>query len=281
MKKWGFFVVVVLMLGGIAIKYVSKGLTEEREARDTDPGSNAFQMVAASQIYQGELLLVNKDNPLHEASIKSDIVKLSEHSELTQGYVLMDTKLRLSRSVAQAFVEMVQAAEEDGVNRFLISSGYRDFAEQEALYREKGSQIALPPGRSEHNLGLSLDVGSSQAEMKRAPEGKWLKKNAWKYGFVLRYPEDKTAITGIQYEPWHFRYVGLPHSAIMQEKDMVLEQYLDYLREKKSFTAEAEGRTYEVTYYPVTDNVMIRIPVNQRYEISGNNVDGVIVTSEK
>ncbi len=54
--------------------------------------------------------------------------------------------------------------------------------------------------------------------MEKAPEGKWIEENVWKHGFVLRYPKNKSNITGIQYEPWHIRYVGLPHSAIMQKR---------------------------------------------------------------
>ncbi|MET3292533.1 UNVERIFIED_CONTAM: LAS superfamily LD-carboxypeptidase LdcB [Brevibacillus sp. OAP136] len=77
--------------------------------------------------------------------------------------------------------------------------------------------------------------------MEQAPEGKWLKENAWKYGFILRYPEEKVDITGIQYEPWHYRYVGLPHSAIIQERKFTLEEYLDYLREVKEMTATVVG----------------------------------------
>ncbi|RLM60061.1 D-Ala-D-Ala carboxypeptidase VanY, partial [Halorubrum sp. Atlit-9R] len=131
---------------------------------------------------------------------------------------------------------------------------------------------------SEHNLGLSLDIGSTQGEMGQAPEGKWLNKNAWRHGFILRYPSDKTAITGIQYEPWHFRYVGLPHSAIMQDKNFVLEEYLDYLKDHKSITTTVNQQTYEISYYPVSKNTTIPVPVNGRYEISGNNMDGIIVT---
>lgn len=281
MKKWGFFIVILLLLGGVVIKFIPLQTEGDNEASDSRPDSNTFEMITKSQVYKGNLLLVNKDYPLEEQGTLTDIVKLSDENDLMTGYGLMNTKLRLSRMVAEAFVRMVQDAAKDGVNHFLLSSGYRDFSEQEKLYKEKGGDSALPAGRSEHNLGLSLDIGSSKSEMSRAPEGKWLKENAWKYGFILRYPEDKTAITGIKYEPWHFRYVGLPHSAIMQKKHMVLEQYIDYLREHGSYTEEVDGQSYEVLYYPVKKNVMIRIPANRRYEISGNNVDGIIVTLQK
>lgn len=59
------------------------------------------------------------------------------------------------------------------------------------------------------------------------PEGGWLAEHAWKHGFVLRYPENKIDVTGVKYEPWHYRYVGLPHSALLQEQDWVLEEYLE------------------------------------------------------
>ena len=90
--------------------------------------------------------------------------------------------------------------------------------------------IAALPEYSEHNLGLALDVGSTLTQIKNAPEGAWLKENAWKYGFIARYPEDNTDVTGVIDEPWHFRYVGLPHSAIMQENHWAFEEYLAALR---------------------------------------------------
>jgi D-alanyl-D-alanine carboxypeptidase len=222
--------------------------------------------------------LVNSEYPIHQESIKSDIVHLSANYELTQGYVLLGNDIYLSKDIAHKFSEMVAAAEKEGIQYFAITSGFRDFDEQSVLYQDMGSAYALPPGYSEHNLGLSLDVGSTQMKMADAPEGKWLEKNAWKYGFILRYPKDKTAITGIQYEPWHIRYVGLPHSAIMEEKNFALEEYLDFLKEQKSILTTIHGEKYEISYYPVTEDTTIHVPSNLHWEISGNNMDGVIMT---
>lgn len=234
--------------------------------------------VTEEQIYQGNLLLVNNEYPVHQEGIKSDVVNLSLHYELTQGYVLLGSEIYLSKDIAHIFQEMIAAAKKEGPYNFAITSGFRSFEEQNKLYEQMGSDRALPPGYSEHNLGLSLDVGSTQMRMEDAPEGKWIGKNAWKYGFILRYPKNKTDITGIQYEPWHIRYVGLPHSAIMKEKGLVLEGYLDYLRAKKKFSAKVKGKKYTVSYYPFSENMTINIPKNHEYEISGNNIDGVIVT---
>lgn len=234
--------------------------------------------VSKEQIYQGNLLLVNKEYPVHEVGIRKDIINLSMYNELVEGYVLLDSESYLSKDIAHRFSEMIADAENDGLHHFAFTSGFRSFEKQQMLFEEMGSVRALPPGYSELNLGLALDVGSTEMLMEDAPEGKWIGKNAWKYGFVLRYPEDKIDITGIQYEPWHIRYVGLPHSAIMKEKDFVLEEYLDYLKEKKKISAKFENEEYTISYYSFSENMTISIPKDQEYEISGNNIDGVIVT---
>lgn len=117
--------------------------------------------------------------------------------------------------------------------------------------------------------------------MDRAPEGKWIEKNAWKYGFILRYPSDKTDVTGIQYEPWHIRYVGLPHSTIMQKMNLASEEYLNYLKEEESISASIEGKKYTMSYYRFFQNktMDVGIPLNEFREISVNNMDGVIMTT--
>lgn len=261
---------------------------ESRDGQESKAGSDtqsnppsAVQTIRVTdeQVTRGNLVLVNKDHPLDQGAVPKDIVTLFENKDLMHGYVVLDNTIRLSRSVAEKFGDMVEAAGEDGVNRFMISSGYRDEGEQEQLYREKGSDYALPPGYSEHNLGLSMDIGSTQQSIDRSPEGKWLKEHAWAHGFILRYPEDKTEITGIQYEPWHFRYVGQPHSMIMKELNLTLEEYLDYLKEQSSYRTTVDGKEYEIKYVPVTSKDMeIEIPAGSEYEISGNNIDGIIVT---
>ncbi|MEK4145326.1 M15 family metallopeptidase [Paenibacillus sp. FSL M7-0547] len=282
MKKWGFLALVVLLLGYAAARYLPNMGNlgyDDKIRRGSITNNNSLEVVTQDQVYQGDLLLVNRQYPVHEDSVKPDIVTLYEQADLVQGYGLLDTSIRLSESVAHKFNKMVKAAEKEGVNHFLISSGYRDFEEQEKLYQEKGSDYALPAQYSEHNLGLSLDIGSSQAEMSKAPEGKWLQKNAWKYGFILRYPKDKTEITGIKYEPWHFRYVGLPHSAIIHEKGLVLEQYLDFLKENKEISTTVDGKAYTVSYFPVSKYTTIKIPQEGQYMTSGDNMDGIIVTT--
>lgn len=295
MKKWGFLLLFLLCLGfafiNKALFFQDKVEIQKYDQNHKDnidnianigtPLSIQKKEIAKEQIYQGNLLLINSKYPIRQESVKSDIVNLSKHNELINGYGLLNTNIYLSKGIAQKFSEMINDAVKEGVSQFFINSGYRDFDEQSVLYQEMGADYALPAGYSEHNSGLSLDVGSSLTKMDQAPEGKWLKENAWKYGFILRYPKDKTDVTGIQYEPWHIRYVGLPHSAIMQEMNLALEEYLDYLKEEKSISVSVDGKKYTISYYPISQNetIEVEVPANEQYEISGNNIDGVIVTT--
>ena len=289
MKKWGFLLLLLLCLCLTFINiepfFEPK---EEIQAYEQYENANVVDRriseslqkleITEEQIYQGNLLLVNSEYPVHPKGIKSDVINLFTHNEWTKGYGLLDSEMYLSEDIARRFSEMINAAEKEGVRNFTINSGFRDFDEQTVLYQEMGSAYALPAGYSEHNLGLALDVGSTRMKMADASGGKWIEENAWKYGFILRYPKDKTAITGIQYEPWHIRYVGLPHSVIMKERNFALEEYLEFLKKQKSISTTIHGEKYEITYYPVTKDTTIHVPSNLRWEISGNNMDGVIVT---
>ncbi|PFU76129.1 D-Ala-D-Ala carboxypeptidase VanY [Bacillus cereus] len=286
MKKWvfiSFFIACTVCVGFYISPLFQKEIDVKIVGKDelVKAANTERKEITKEQIYKGDLLLVNRDYPVKKDSIRSDIINVNHNSELVRGYVIFDRNLRLSKYVVKKFLNVVDASGKDGVQHFLMSSGYRDFKEQSKLYKEMGSDYALPAGYSEHNLGLSLDVGSTQKKMEKAPEGKWIEENVWKHGFVLRYPKNKSNITGIQYEPWHIRYVGLPHSAIMQKKNFTLEEYLDFLKEEKEISTEVEGKKYTVSYYKVSENMKVNVPANKQYEISGNNMDGVIVTVQE
>ena len=286
MKKWvfiSFFIACTVCVGFYISPLFQKEIDVKIVGKDelVKAANTERKEITKEQIYKGDLLLVNRDYPVKKDSIRSDIINVNHNSELVRGYVIFDRNLRLSKYVVKKFLNVVDAAGKDGVQHFLMSSGYRDFKEQSKLYKEMGSDYALPAGYSEHNLGLSLDVGSTQKKIEKAPEGKWIEENVWKHGFVLRYPKNKSNITGIQYEPWHIRYVGLPHSAIMQKKNFTLEEYLEFLKEEKEVSTEVEGKKYTVSYYKVSENTKVNVPANKQYEISGNNMDGVIVTVQE
>jgi D-alanyl-D-alanine dipeptidase/carboxypeptidase len=108
--------------------------------------------------------------------------------------------------------------------------------------KEKGElftkKYVAKPGCSEHELGLAIDLGLAEAtndfirpSFSKGPVVATFLANMAKYGFILRYPKGKEEITSISFEPWHFRYVGTPHSEIMAQQGWVLEEYLDFLEE--------------------------------------------------
>lgn len=222
-------------------------------------------------ISEGQLILVNKAIAVQS---EPDNLKLLP-SDFAEN-VVINEDYYLQTEVLQSLFEMFEAAAEDGVENFQINSTYRNQEQQAGLFEEHGSDYALPAGYSEHQTGLAIDIGSTVDRMEDAKEGKWLAKNAANFGFILRYPEHKIDITEIAYEPWHFRYVGLPHSKIMQKKDLVLEEYLDFIKRKGSYMQRIQGVKYVVQYVEEVEEA--KAPVGT-YEISGNNVDGYIITT--
>ena len=130
---------------------------------------------------------------------------------------------------ASALENMFNAAENDGIYLYGVS-GYRSYGVQSGLYAaDPYSGYSAPPGSSEHQLGLAMDISDSTGNLitsfEDTVEGKWLKDNAHKYGFVLRYMKDKEYITKYMYEPWHFRYLGVELATELYERGITLEEY--------------------------------------------------------
>lgn len=176
-----------------------------------------------TQVADDDLVLVNQQNPLNEEQLPTNLINLFEQP---RSYELFSGEILLRPHVAAALQQMIADANKEGLTHFIVMSGYRTLAEQQDLYNEMGANYAMKPGYSEHHTGLALDIGSTETTMDVALEGAWLASNAWRYGFILRYPADKVAITGIEFEPWHLRFVGLPHSQIMYEQNLALEEYV-------------------------------------------------------
>jgi len=157
------------------------------------------------------LILVNKNHKLPD-DYKPDLT--------TEG-------AKYDKVLSDGLSEMRAAAKKENIY-LMIGSAYRTAAEQEQLFNELGSSVAAQPGYSEHQTGLAIDFsysGLSDEETNRM--WNWLADNAYKYGFILRYPKDKENITGFPYEPWHFRYVGKQAAKAIYGKGLVLEEYLE------------------------------------------------------
>lgn len=238
-------------------------------------------------VAEGALVLVNADYPLKRREGKRVAVR-----EDSPEILLCETAaLRLGELLGRI----------GAGDRIVPVSGWRTRAEQEEIYAqsllENGEvftkkYVALPD-HSEHQTGLAIDLGVKKEEIDFIrPEfpytgicGKF-RGMAADYGFIERYGKDKEKITGIAHEPWHFRYVGKPHAAVMEERGLCLEEYLMFLkaytRERPLVFCGADGSLAEIYYVPAEcGETVLTLPDDGAYRISGNNMDGFIVTLEK
>ncbi len=141
--------------------------------------------------------------------------------------------------------KMLKDMKKDGIENVWVQSSYRDIKYQENIFnkkvnkyieegktREEAERLTLKtinkPGTSEHNLGLAVDFNYVDYSFDTTKGFKWLKENAENYGFILRYPKEKEDITKIDYEPWHWRYVGVENAKKINQLGMCLEEYIEY-----------------------------------------------------
>lgn len=190
------------------------------------------------------LLLVNHEHPITSSYIPDDLEILT----CPTNPVNTDDYYKLRRDVAIALTAMMDAAANSGVTGLQVSSTYRSYERQEYLFdyyieskmkstgmsytqaeKEVLKTLALP-GHSEHQTGLSIDFVQGTSSLTEKFENStafaWLSENAHKFGFILRYPKDKVSITGYDYEPWHYRFVGRTVASIIYERGVCYEEYL-------------------------------------------------------
>ncbi len=189
------------------------------------------------------IVLVNADNPLDKDYVPQELTDLkdTEKGRTTQQMVL---------TAAKALEALIIEAKANDCKNVVVLSGYRSYARQEYLFnkytnnemekdgsltREEAEAIVVKDtcraGTSEHQTGLCTDICSLKQEFGDTYEAKWLAENCYKFGFILRFPEDKTDITNIIYEPWHFRFVGRYHAERIYKLGMCLEEYTEYLKQ--------------------------------------------------
>ena len=171
------------------------------------------------------LVLVNRTHPVPEDWSVTPV-------ELENGQIV-------DARIYEPLTEMFEAAREINMDVLpIVESGYRSAEKQQELYDRKYSELlqqgwsetgaraetekwVTVPGTSEHQLGIAVDIAGAVYAIYP-----WLQENSWKYGFIMRYPPDKTAITGISGEEWHYRYVGVEAATEMHERGLCLEEYL-------------------------------------------------------
>jgi LAS superfamily LD-carboxypeptidase LdcB len=182
------------------------------------------------------LVLVNKEQSLPANYVPGDLMIPDVPFSFEGDY----EKKYLREEAAKALEALFAGASAENVELFAVS-GYRSYETQYGIYNsylkkwgeEKTNAISAIPGHSEHQTGLAMDVSSRSAaldlteEFGETPEGQWLKENASKYGYIIRYPEESEVITGYQYEPWHLRYVGKDVADYIDKYDLTLEEFFE------------------------------------------------------
>lgn len=179
-------------------------------------------------------VLVNRDYPISKDYVPPDLVV----PNVPFSYYGVYEKSYVRRRAARALEELFGAARAEGYTLKLVSA-YRSYERQTQIYnhnvqtrgKDKTDKVSAMPGSSEHQTGLAIDVSADsvsctiEESFGRSAEGRWLKKNCQKYGFIIRFPKNKTKVTGYSYEPWHIRYVGKNLAKYLKKKKMTLEEY--------------------------------------------------------
>ncbi len=212
--------------------------TTNREEAIIRKDENKKEKDIDSNTSDWELLLVNKNHKIPEGYSV-------ELEEVEDGH-------QVDKRIAESLKQMLADARKEGLSP-LICSSYRTNAKQQKLYNNKvkeykrwgcsseeaeelASYWVAIPGTGEHETGLAVDIVSRDYQIldekqEQTDVQRWLIDNSYKYGFALRYPTDQKEITMINYEPWHYRYVGVDNATYMKEHDMCLEEYIEYLKQ--------------------------------------------------
>lgn len=256
---------------------------------------------------RGSLILVNPKCELSKTGRAENLLwvtrkgmpalRISPGTGRLCGDAAVGNDLVLESETARMLSRLLSELESRG--RIILVSGYRSHEEQvriwEDTWEREGEEFTrtyvAEPGHSEHESGLAVDLAENREpidfirpEFPRAGICQEFRRRAARYGFIERYPAGKEAVTGIGVEPWHFRYVGVPHSLAMKREGMVLEEYVSFLRENTSpqspylcFGPEA-GVCTEIFYLPVErgKNRVLSCPADGTLWFSGTNEGGVV-----
>lgn len=260
-------------------------------------------------VARGNLILINRQHPLQADPPAHELIDINQQqSDLLSPHQgnfenqlsCLDHPVEEIYLQKQAATMLFSLIKKSGTGRRITAvSGCRSKEEQTAIWNETVSKEGISfaekyvarPGCSEHQTGLAIDLarsapsidyirpalpreGSIAAFVRLAPQ----------FGFVLRYPEGKENITQIGYEPWHFRYVGFPHSMIMTDRNMVLEEYLEMLEAEtsplKPLTYTQDGARIDIIYLSMKNRQKIEADFSDvlPHTLSGTNKSGIVLT---
>ena len=282
--------VSLLVLGGFAIV---NAIIDARPAPDNNdnnpPSPNGIQFIQTAKLAAdtlvGDLVLVNQENEYKfpDAAQKT-LVRIYDYRAKTEDgkffYSLVEQQYKLQTSAIDSLNEMMLKNYEITGDIIKITDAYR------TLQAQEGKDIA--PGYSDHHTGYCFSIRYDNGD--HIESDHWIYQNAHKYGFVVRYPEEKESITKVSGYTYCLRYVGVPHATYMYEHNLCMEEYLDLLKNSYSSAATrltisaADGFDYDVYYVAASDSEVTTIDVPTSdfiYTVSGDNRGGFIVTVKK
>lgn len=202
---------------------------------------------------QGEIPMINRFNLFRreaDTSFGWNLILVNDDYCIPRNYEVELTELsngeKVDSRIYPQLQQMFDDARTEGLELF-VREGYRTTQDQKNIMneriqkyqdegysrweaKERAEEYVAEPGTSEHELGIAVDINADTSKCSADAVYTWLANNAYKYGFIKRYPDDKTEITGVNNEPWHYRYVGVDSAIEMQEKGLCLEEYIESLR---------------------------------------------------
>ncbi len=247
------FMILSIFILTIVYKYVT--LKKEIQA-SLQTSVNVEELYNTTKTEEAEVIEEENKRDIDSYTSDWDLLLVNKKHEVPEGYILeleeVESGHQVDKRIAKSLEQMLSDARKEGLSPIICSS-YRTNAKQQKLYNNKvreykrwgcsseeaeelASYWVAIPGTGEHETGLAVDIVSRDYQIldekqEQTDVQKWLIDNSYKYGFALRYPTDKKDITMINYEPWHYRYVGIDNATYMKEHDMCLEEYIEYLKQ--------------------------------------------------
>ncbi len=286
------FLLSGILLGRWSMASASPEAIPEPASPATDDAASPYGLrLESGDIHSGPLILVSNACPyaFPEEQALTNVLEGKNDS-----YFVRDSTVYLAPEAMDALNAMLgDFTAQGGPKHVNVVAGYRTKEFQQHLFDQSAAANGLEhaqryvaqPGGSEHHTGYAVDLSlyfpdsGASGTFDGTGQYQWINDHAASYGFVLRYPADKESLTGIGAESWHYRYVGLPHALLMAERGLCLEEYIDLLRQYPydgpHLLTDFDGQTYEI-YFCSRDNLYV--PDTAYYTLSGNNVDGYIVT---
>ena len=286
----GMAVLAVAILVVMAVGGIVDAMGPSAGRPDSEKPDWSTFTVTASDTLRGDLVLVNATHAYTFPETEDHLAAMNDKriSHSPRIYQQSGLSTYMDSTALDALDRMlVDFNATTGKDDVTLRYAYRSAADQQELI-DKGS-ASVPVGHSDHHTGLGIQLGyyrdARTYALSTDPVYNWLFENCHKYGFVIRYPDNKTAETGVEDYNEYFRYVGVAHATYMKENDLCMEEYVELL---KGYSAEeplaikaVDGKYYEVYYVAVDGSATVKYPTNYAYSVSGTNEGGVVITVDR